>query len=97
MFQKETSSIRWKQCHASKGTTVLTFQLVTETSQHQYPGIFQDVDLIGVPPRLGHIEDLTKTSTSLETITICFTMTTSYSRATTVTMLDQTVVMNGEK
>lgn len=33
---------------------------ITETSQYQYPGVFQDIDTTGIPPRLGHIEDLTK-------------------------------------
>ncbi len=33
---------------------------ITETSQYQYPGVFQDDQVIEGPPRLGHVQDITK-------------------------------------
>ena len=33
---------------------------ITETSQYQFPGVFQDAHIADSPPRLGHAKDVTK-------------------------------------
>lgn len=33
---------------------------ITETSQYQYPGVFQNGETPESPPRLGHVQDITK-------------------------------------
>lgn len=33
---------------------------ISETSHYQYPGVFKDVHITDIPPRLGHAPDITK-------------------------------------